>query len=74
MENKVVIITGARRGLGEKTAYKFASLGYNIVINDKEDSESINKVVENIKKNYKVEAIGILLDIAKEENVKRLLE
>lgn len=72
-ERKVVIITGSRRGLGEATAYKFAKNGYNIVINDKEDIGSINRVVDNIKSSYGVDAIGFLLDVSIEENVIKLL-
>lgn len=74
MSNKVAVITGSRRGLGEETAYLFASKGYDTVINDKEDKNKIDEVVKNIEKEYKVNALGICLDIAKEENVKKLLE
>ena len=74
MENKVAIITGSRRGLGKETAYMFASKGYDIVINDKEDQEKIKEVVNEIETKYKVRVLGICLDISKEENVKKLLE
>lgn len=73
-ERKVVIITGSRRGLGEAVAYKFAKNGYNVVINDKEDIDSINRVVDNLKNNYGAQAIGILLDISIEENVIKFLD
>ncbi len=74
MYKKVVIITGSRRGLGAATAYKFASKGYNIVINDKEDIDSLTKVENKIKEEYKVDVLKTFLDISKEENVKKLLE
>lgn len=73
MNNKVVIITGSRRGLGKATAYKFASKGYNIVLNDKEDYDLLLKVENEIKNKYQVEVLSLLLDISKEENVKKLL-
>lgn len=38
-EEKNVVIAGARRGLGKVLAYVFASSGYNLIINDKEDME-----------------------------------
>ncbi len=72
--NKVAIITGSRRGLGEATAYKFAKNGYDVVINDKEDREAIDKVVERVKSEYGVNSIGILADISIEDNVKKLLD
>lgn len=74
MNRKVVIITGSRRGLGAETAYKFASKGYNIVLNDKEDIDSLNNVKNTIKNKYQVEVLSLLLDISKEENVKQLLK
>ena len=49
MSRKVVIVTGSRRGLGKEIAHKFASKGYDIVLNDKEDFESLVKVENNIK-------------------------
>ena len=74
MSRKVVIVTGSRRGLGKEIAHKFASKGYDIVLNDKEDFESLVKVENNIKNKYQVEVLSLLLDISKEENVKRLLK
>ena len=59
MENKVAIITGSRRGLGKETAYMFASKGYDIVINDKEDQEKIKEVVNEIETKYKVRVLGL---------------
>ncbi len=73
-EGKVVIITGARRGLGKALAYKFALEGYNIVINDKEDEENLNVIAEDIKKQYGVEVLPILSDVSKEDEVLKLLE
>ena len=73
MSRKVVIVTGSRRGLGKEIAHKFDSKGYDIVLNDKEDFESLVKVENNIKNKYQVEVLSLLLDISKEENVKRLL-
>ena len=44
MERENVVITGARRGLGKTLAYLFASKGYNLVINDKEDLDKLNEI------------------------------
>ena len=69
MENKVVIITGSRRGLGKETAIKFAEIGYNVVINDKDGLEELDEVRKNITQNYGVECLSFFGDISKEENV-----
>lgn len=72
MENKVVIITGSRRGLGKETAIKFAEIGYNVVINDKDGLEELDEVRKNITQNYGVECLSFFGDISKEENVIKL--
>ena len=38
--SQVVLVTGARRGLGKSIAYEFAKKGYDIILNDKEDKET----------------------------------
>lgn len=73
MDRKVAIITGSRRGIGEAIANKLASNGWNVVINDKEDEEKVNAVVNHIKTEYGVDAIGIMADVSEEAEVKNLL-
>jgi 3-oxoacyl-[acyl-carrier protein] reductase len=74
MENKVVIITGSRRGLGKETAIKFAREGYNVVVNDKNGKEELEAVVNYINENFDVKCLGFFGDISKEENVLELKE
>lgn len=74
MENKVAIITGARRGIGKAIAYKLAENKYSVVVNDREDKEQLENVVSILKEKYKVDAIGIMADVSKEKDVKRLVE
>ena len=74
MDRKVAIITGSRRGIGEAIAKRLARSNWNIVVNDKEDKEKVELVVDCLKKEYGVDAIGIIADVSEEEEVKRLLE
>lgn len=74
MGRKVAIITGSRRGIGKAIACQMAKEGYDIVINDKEGKEQVDEVVEKLKKRYQVESIGIMADVSKEEEVKKLVE
>lgn len=73
MERKVAVITGARRGLGASIAYSLARRGYNVVINDRESEEDVLEVVNNIKNNYDVDALGVMADVSIEQEVKRFL-
>lgn len=74
MDRKVAIITGSRRGIGAATAKKLARNGWNIVINDREDAACVERLVEEIKNDYQVDAIGIMADVSIEEEVKKLLK
>lgn len=74
MKNKVAIVTGARRGLGEAICYQLAKDGYDIVVNDMVGKEQVDKVVKHIEENYSTSAIGVMADVSKEEEVLKLLE
>ena len=48
LKDKVAIITGAARGIGEATAIKFAEQGAKVVVSDM-GLDHLNEVVEKIK-------------------------
>ncbi len=73
MIRKVAVITGARRGLGASIAYSLARRGYNIVVNDRVGEKELLEVVNYIKDNYDVDAIGVMADVSAEDEVKRFL-
>jgi 3-oxoacyl-[acyl-carrier protein] reductase len=72
LKGKVVIITGARRGMGRSHAIAFAKEGAKVVVSDisLEDGE---RVVEEIKK-LGGEAMAIKCDVSKKEEVEEMVK
>lgn len=68
---KVVIITGAGRGIGAATAQLYASKGYAVCINYKSDSKSANQLAEKIVSEGG-KCITVQADVSCEEDVARL--
>ncbi|GHB70798.1 oxidoreductase [Psychrosphaera saromensis] len=69
--NKVVVITGAGRGIGAATAKLFAEQGYDICINYHNDHESAEKVAKDVRA-FGVKCICVQADVSKEEEVEHL--
>jgi 3-oxoacyl-[acyl-carrier protein] reductase len=78
-KDKVVLITGASRGIGAATALAFAKEGANIIVDyfvsDIEPDADVNakKICETIE-SFGQKAIMIEADISKEDQVKKLIE
>ena len=71
MENKVVLITGASRGLGAEIARKFARNGYKVAINyNKSKNEAEVLANELISLGYT--ALSVKADVSKENEVKEM--
>ena len=68
---KVVIITGAGRGIGAATAKLFASNGFSVCINYKSNSQSANEVAEAITAQGG-RCITVQADVSCEDEVIRL--
>jgi NAD(P)-dependent dehydrogenase (short-subunit alcohol dehydrogenase family) len=45
-DNKVVIVTGAARGLGQEYARQFSRLGARVAVNDLRDCSETLKIIE----------------------------
>ena len=72
--NKVALITGSARGIGKATAIKFASKGYDVVINYIESSEEAQEVKNYIESNYNVKVLTIKADVSDETQVKNMID
>ena len=68
---KVVLITGASKGIGAATVIEFAKAGYDVIINYKSDKSAAEAVAEKACQN-KVEATLAQADVFTEEGVRKL--
>ena len=69
--NKVLLITGASRGIGAATALLAASRGYDICVNYRSDKASAERIVASIV-HAGVRAIAVQADVAFEADVLRM--
>ena len=74
MSNKVVLITGASRGIGAATAREFAKNNYNVVINYNSSEKEAEVLKQELQNNYNIKAITIKCDVSNEEEVKNMVE
>jgi len=72
MERKVVLVTGAGRGIGASIARVFASNNYNVVINYNTSLDDALKLKSEIESSYNVECMSIKADVSDEEEVKKM--
>ena len=70
---KVIIITGASRGIGAATALLAAKQGYAVAVNYLRDRKAANRVVDSIKQ-LDAKAIAIAGDVACEADVANLFK
>lgn len=73
MDKKVVLITGASRGLGAAIARIFAKNNHNIILNYNNSEKEALKLAEELKE-YDVEILPIKADITNEEQIKDMVE
>lgn len=71
LQGKVAVVTGAASGMGKAIAELFAKEGSKVVVSDI-NLGAANATVEEIKSNDG-EAISVLADVAKEEDIQNLI-
>lgn len=70
--NKVVIVTGASRGIGREIAKKLSIKGYKVVANYNKSENEIKKLKEELK-NQGIEIECIQGDVSKREEAKKIV-
>ncbi|NTV46541.1 MAG: SDR family NAD(P)-dependent oxidoreductase, partial [Chlorobiales bacterium] len=72
MKNRVVLVTGASRGIGAATAKLLASEGASVAVNYFQSEEAAKKVVEEITKRGG-KAVAVKADVRDEAQVKSMV-
>lgn len=72
--NKVVLITGASRGIGRSTASVFAKNNYNVVINYNKSEDKALALKLELESTYNIKCLCIKADISKEEEIINMVE
>lgn len=72
LKNKVVIITGSRRGIGFSIAEEMAKEGATLVISDLDLKES-ERAGWKLGKKYKVKTLAVKCDVTKKEEIEDLV-
>ena len=67
--SKVALITGGSRGIGEAISKKFASAGYNIIINFKQSIEKAQKLKIQLEKDFNIEVMLSQANLSKEKDI-----
>ncbi|SFW57860.1 SDR family oxidoreductase [Chitinophaga sancti] len=73
LTGKIILVTGASRGIGAAIAQKLAAEGATVVVNYAGNKEAADKTVAAIKE-LGVEAMAIQADVSKSDEVKKMFD
>ncbi len=73
LKDRVAIVTGASRGIGQSIAELFAKEGAKVVVNYVSSEKKASDIAEEIRK-QRGQAIHVKADVSKLEDVKRLVK
>jgi NADP-dependent 3-hydroxy acid dehydrogenase YdfG len=72
LKDKVVIITGASRGIGRATAMEFAYQGAHIAVGARSKIE-LDALVAEVEQKYKTDALAVEIDVSRKLDVATLV-
>jgi len=74
LKDKVVLITGASKGIGKQVAFAFAAEGAKVVVNYRQSAQDAEAVVAEIRKTYNTDAVAIEADMGVEAEILALFD
>jgi 3-oxoacyl-[acyl-carrier protein] reductase len=74
LDEKVVLVTGASRGIGEAIAYALAEEGANIAINYVKSAKKASELCESLQRKYGVHALAVQADVSVPNEVKAMVD
>jgi len=74
LENAVVVVTGASRGIGRAIAEELGSGGAKVVVNYFHHKEQAEEVVEHLLKHGSPAAVAMQADVSHPDEAARLIE
>ncbi len=72
-QRKVVLITGASRGIGKAIATKFAQKNYDIVLNYNKSEKEALELTKKLKKEYNVSVLPLQADISDFDQIEKMV-
>lgn len=72
MEKRIVLVTGSSIGLGSEIIKKYASNGFNVVINYLSHEKEAFELMNEVSLKYGIEALCIKADISNEEEINKM--
>lgn len=73
LKDKIAVITGGSRGIGLAVAKGLAQEGVNLILCAR-DEDYLNQATEMLKKDYGIEAIGVVADVSLASDIEKLTD